>query len=59
MLKRKDFDGFELGYKLMEKSHRLACGMKPYFPLVFKYAVVYYANNLKHYVPLEDLEVMP
>ena len=34
-LKRKDFDVFELGYKLMEKSHRLACGMKPYFPLVF------------------------
>lgn len=24
-----------------------------------KCAVVYYANNLKHYVPLEDLEVMP
>lgn len=24
-----------------------------------KCAVVYYANNMKHYVPLEDLEVLP
>lgn len=26
---------------------------------IAKCAVVYYANNKKHYVPLEDLEVMP